>query len=58
MRKVRAPRGRSPIAKGRRRYEWVYVYGFVRPRTGEVCWLAMPTVNARAFSLALSRFAE
>ena len=35
-----------------------YVYGFVRPATGSVFWLVMPTVNTRAFSLALSRFAE
>lgn len=54
-----APRGRRPIARVRRRYEWAYVYGFVRPRTGEeVFWLVMPTVNTQAFSLALSRFAE
>ena len=59
LRRVWAPRGRRPVAKGRRRrYEWVYVYGFVRPQTGEVFWLVMPTVNASAFSLALRRFAE
>ncbi len=58
LRRVWAPRGRRPVAKGRRRYEWVYVYGFVRPATGEALWLVMPTVNAEAFSLALSRFAE
>ena len=58
LRRVWAPRGRRPVANGRRRYEWVYVYGFVRPATGSVFWLVMPTVNARAFTLALSRFAE
>ena len=58
LRRVWAPRGRRPVARVRRRYEWAYVYGFVRPGTGEVFWLVMPTVNARAFSLALSRFAE
>ncbi len=36
----------------------LYVYGFVRPKTGRVFWLVMPTVNAEAFSLALSRFAR
>jgi hypothetical protein len=46
------------VAKGRRRYEWAYVYGFVGPQAGEVLWLVMPAVNAGAFSLALSRFAE
>lgn len=34
LRRVWAPRGRRPIARVRRRYEWAYVYGFVRPRTG------------------------
>ncbi len=58
LRRVWAPRGRRPAAKGRRRYEWAYVYGFVRPATGRVFWLVMPTVNAEAFSLALGRFAE
>ena len=46
------------MARFERRYEWVYVYGFVRPATGSVFWLVMPSVNTRAFSLALSRFAE
>ncbi len=58
LRRIWAPKGRRPTARGRRRYEWVYVYGFVRPKSGEVFWLVMPTVNASAFSLALSRFAE
>ncbi len=58
LRRVWAPRGRRPVARGRRRYGWAYVYGFVRPKTGKVFWLVMPTVNAEAFSLALSRFAE
>lgn len=58
LRRVWAPKGRRPAAKGRRRYEWVYVYGFVRPKTGEVFWLVMPSVNTAAFSLSLSRFAE
>ncbi len=53
-----APRGTRPMARVRRRYEWVYLYGFVRPKTGEVFWLVLPTVNAEAFSLALSHFAE
>lgn len=57
LRRVWAPRGKRPIAKGRRRYKWVYLYGFVRPKTGEVFWLVLPRVDARTFSLALSHFA-
>ena len=38
-------------------HEWLYVYGFVRPTTGDVEWLLMPTVNAWCFNEALRRFA-
>ena len=58
LRRVWAPRGERPVARFERRYEWVYVYGFVRPTSGEVFWLVLPTVNTRAFSLALEHFAE
>ncbi len=53
-----APRGRRPTARFRRRYEWLYPYGFVRPKSGEVLWLILPTANAEVFSLALSHFAK
>jgi len=39
-------------------YEWLYVYGFVRPTTGAVEWLLLPTVNVATFNIALARFAE
>jgi len=58
MRRVWAPKGQRPTAKIKRRYEWLYVYGFVRPSTGEVHWLILPTVSAKVFSLALSHFAR
>jgi hypothetical protein len=38
LRKVWAPRGCRPIASGHHRYQWLYLYGFVRPATGEVVW--------------------
>jgi len=40
------------------RYEWLYVYGFVRPATGESFWLILPKVNKELFSVALREFAE
>jgi hypothetical protein len=41
------------------RYEWTYLYSFMRPKTGKVHWLILPTtVNAEMFSMALSHFAE
>lgn len=50
--------GERPTARARRGYEWTYLYGFVRPRSGEVHWLILPTVNTELFSMALKEFAE
>ncbi len=56
--RVWALRGHRPIAPVRRRFQWLYVYGFVRPRTGQTWWALLPTVRAEAFSLALVAFAR
>ena len=58
IRRVWAPVGRRPIARLKRGYEWTYLYGFVRPTTGEVYWLILPTVNKELFSMALKEFAR
>ena len=44
--------------KVHQRYEWTYLYAFARPKSGEVHWLILPTVNAEVFSLALEHFAR
>jgi transposase len=58
VRRVWAPKGRRPLASVRRRYEWLYVYGFVRPRTGGTWWCLLPTVSVEAMNLALAAFAR
>jgi hypothetical protein len=58
MRRVWAPVGKRPIARFNRGYEWTYLYGFVRPESGKVFWLIVPTVNTELFSMALSEFAK
>jgi hypothetical protein len=58
VRRVWAPVGARPTAWVRRRYEWLYVDGFVRPATGETWWCLLPTVSAEAFALALAEFAR
>jgi hypothetical protein len=58
LRRVWAPTGRRPTAHVRRRYEWLSVYGFVRPSTGQSWWCLLPTVTAEAFALALAAFAR
>jgi transposase len=57
-RRVWAPQGKTPLAWVRPRYWWLYVYGFVRPSTGESEFWLLPTVNAEAFSEVLRRFAR
>ncbi len=58
VRRVWAPRGQRPAAPVRRAYQWLYVYGFVRPRTGQTWWCLLPTVSVEAMNLALAAFAR
>jgi transposase len=58
VRRVWAPRGQRPLARVARRYQWLYVYGFVRPSTGRNWWCLLPTVGAAAMSAALAEFAR
>ncbi len=46
------------MARAKRGYEWTYLYGFVRPKSGEVHWLILPKVNVEVFSMALGEFAK
>jgi DDE superfamily endonuclease len=57
LRRVWARRGHRPVVRVYHRFQWLYVYCFVRPTTGESCWLLLPTVNAATFSVALALFA-
>lgn len=58
VRRVWAPRGQRPTAWVARRYEWLYVYGFVRPTTGQSWWCLLPTVSTAAMEVALAAFAR
>ena len=58
IRRVWAPVGKRPVAHFKRGYKWTYLYGFVRPESGEVYWLIVPTVNVKLFSMALNEFAK
>src|SRR5262245_4319362 len=58
MRRVWAPRGQRPLCSGRARYEWLYLYGFARPRAGALVALALPRVTAEHMGEALASFAQ
>ena len=57
IRRVWASPGYRPTAMVHHRYEWLYLYGFVQPTTGQNFWLLLPTVSIAAFNLALQEFA-
>jgi hypothetical protein len=58
IRRVWAPRGQRPTAQVERHYEWLYVYGFVRPSSGQSWWCLLPRVTTEAFAVALAAFAR
>ena len=58
IRKVWAPIGERPSALGHHRYEWLYVYGFVEPKTGKTLWYLIPRVNHQWLSLVYQSFAK
>jgi len=58
IRKVWAPIGERPIAVVEHRYEWLYVYGFVNPKTGETSWYLIPRVNINWLNVVLDNFAQ
>lgn len=58
VRRVWAKRGQRPRARVDRHYEWLYVYGFVRPATGQSWWCLLPSVSSEAMSAALAAFAR
>jgi hypothetical protein len=56
-RRVWSPKGRRPRSGGRTRSEWLDVYGFARPRTGQTFCVILPRVNAERMGEALAGFA-
>jgi hypothetical protein len=51
LRRVWAPRGERPIARGHHRYEWFHVTAFVSPATGESFWYLSTGVDKELFEV-------
>jgi hypothetical protein len=51
LRRVWAPRGQRPIARGHHRFEWPYVTAFVSPATGESFWRLSTGVDKELFAV-------
>ena len=65
IRRVWAKKGQRPVAVSSHKYEWLYLYAFVRPATGhrppttgEVVWWIANTVNVALFQSILDAFAK
>jgi len=58
IRRVWALKGHRPVVRVQQRYEWLYVYGFARPESGDTHWLLLPSVNVEVFTIALEQFAQ
>jgi len=58
LRRVWAPRGERPIARGHHRFQWLYVTAFVSPATGESFWYLSSTVGKTLFEETLALFAR
>jgi transposase len=58
LRKVWSPIGERPTAIVNHRYEWLYVYGFVKPKTGDTLWYLIPRVNTKWLNLVYESFAR
>ena len=58
LKKVWSLRGKRPIATVQHRYEWLYVYGFVKPKTGETLWYLIPRVNTNWLNVVYQNFAK
>src|SRR5581483_5691350 len=50
-------RGQRPRSCGRTKYEWLSVYGFARPRTGQSFTVILPRVKVGRMADALAAFA-
>lgn len=58
LRRIWTPIGEQPIAKVRTEYEWVWLYGFVHPESGENYWWILPYTNTELFNRVLADFAR
>lgn len=57
-RRIWAPRGQPLTCPVHPRYEWLYIYAFVCPETGESRFWLMPTLNKAAYQAVMAAFAQ
>ena len=58
LKRLWALRGKHLTIKQIRKYQWLYTYIFVEPRTGKSDFMLLPTVNIEWMSKALEEFVK
>ena len=58
LRRVWTPVGEPPIAGVKTQYQWLWLYGFVHPESGENYWWIRTYTNAQLFNRVLADFAR
>ncbi|NEQ15515.1 MAG: IS630 family transposase [Moorea sp. SIO3E2] len=58
MRRVWVELGETAIARVNWKREWLWLYAFVQPHSGETYWWLLPYVNTELFNRVLKDFAE
>ena len=58
MQRVWTQQGETPVAIVNWKREWLWLYAFVQPKTGETYWWLLPYVNTELFNRVLQDFAE
>jgi DDE superfamily endonuclease len=58
LKRVYVPEGENPIAQVNWRYQWLWLYAFVQPQSGETYWWILPYVNIDLFTKVLAEFAK
>lgn len=57
-RTVWAPTGKPFTCSVNPRYEWLYIYAFVNPETGESRFWLVPALNKQAYGAVMAAFAQ
>lgn len=58
LRAAWAPKGVPFVCPVNTQYEWVYIYAFVNPESGESRFWLVPVLNKQAYQAVLNAFAE
>lgn len=58
MRRVWIADGFQPVARVNWRFQWLWLYGFVHPESGETKAWILPKVNIKLFNRVLADFAQ